>query len=86
MNMKKLLSLLILFMLGFGVGAKAQVMFIPMDNTQSDHLKAYGIAFKALEKGMTVEWLLNYRGGSFILNADDELGGLCILRGSGRKI
>ncbi len=81
MNMKKLLSLLILFMLGFGVGAKAQVMFIPMDNTQSDHLKAYGIAFKALEKGMTVEWLLNYRGGSFILNADDELGGLCILRG-----
>ena len=38
-----------------------------MDNTQSDHLKAYGIAFWSLQNGKNVDWLLNYRGGSFIL-------------------
>ena len=46
----------------------AQHIFIPMDTTQNDHLKAYGIAFWALERGVTVEWLLNYRGGAFLLN------------------
>jgi len=40
-------------------------VLIPMDLTQSDHLKAYGVAYWALEKGYRVEWLLNYRSGSF---------------------
>jgi hypothetical protein len=38
-----------------------------MDESQTDHLKAYGIAFYCLENGVTVEWLLNYRGGSFLV-------------------
>ena len=38
-----------------------------MDEAQTDHLKAYGIAFWSLEQNITVEWLLNYRGGSFLL-------------------
>jgi hypothetical protein len=38
-----------------------------MDETQTDHLKAYGIAFWTLEHNVTVEWLLNYRGGSFLV-------------------
>ena len=46
---------------------KADKMLIPMDFSQTDHLKAYGVAYHALEMNSTVEWLLNYRGGSFLL-------------------
>ncbi len=45
--------------------------FIPMDLTQNDHLKSYGIVYRALENGVNVYWLLNYRGGSFILMSDN---------------
>ena len=45
-----------------------QKILIPMDNTQTDHLKAYGIAFLNLKKSIDVEWLLNYRGGSFLFD------------------
>lgn len=79
--MKKITSFCILLIALISTSVAAQTLFIPMDNTQNDHLKAYGIAFKALEKGMTVEWLLNYRGGSFLMNADDEISSLCLLRG-----
>ncbi len=41
------------------------MMLIPMDKSQSDHLKAYGIVYKMLQAGMRVSWLLNFRGGSF---------------------
>jgi hypothetical protein len=44
---------------------------VPMDEAQSDHLKAYGVAFRALERGEQGEWLLNYRGGSFLLPASE---------------
>ncbi len=47
----------------------AQKVLIPMDKTQSDHLKAYGVAYWCLEKGIAVDWLLNYRGGSFLIEA-----------------
>ncbi len=40
---------------------------VPMDETQGDHLKAYGVAFRALERGDKSEWLLNYRGGAFLM-------------------
>jgi hypothetical protein len=46
----------------------AQKILITMDLKQTDHLKAYGVAFWALERGINVEWLLNYRGGSFMLD------------------
>ncbi len=45
----------------------AAYLLAPMDERQSQHLKAYGVAFRALERGERVEWLLNYRGGSFLL-------------------
>jgi hypothetical protein len=48
-------------------------ILVPMDFTQSDHLKAYGLAFWSLERGQNVEWLLNYRGGSFILSSHPEI-------------
>ena len=48
--------------------AQPQNVIIPMDNVQNDHLKAYGIAYFSISKGYNVEWLLNYRGGSFLLD------------------
>ena len=42
-----------------------------MDQLQTDHLKAYGVAFWSLKKGENVDWLLNYRGGSFMVNYDN---------------
>jgi hypothetical protein len=48
-----------------------EMMLIPMDLRQSDHLKAYGIAYFALERQIEVDWLLNYRGGSFLLQYYD---------------
>ncbi len=66
--MKKnlVLSLLFLLFLSLSNLTKANQIMIAMDETQKNHLKAYGIAFAVLEQEMTVEWLLNYRGGSFM--------------------
>ena len=44
-----------------------QMLLVPMDRTQANHLKAYGLAYSALERGERAEWLLNYQGGSFLL-------------------
>ena len=45
-------------------------LLIPMDEAQSDHLKAYGITYRVIKRGGSAEWLLNYRGGSFFVPAD----------------
>ena len=50
--------------------ARASLLVL-MDDAQGDHLKAYGVAFRSLERGEKSEWLLNYRGGSFLLPASD---------------
>ena len=62
----KVLSLLLSLLVLITPAAFAQDILIPMDSRQSDHLKAYGIAFWSLERSIVVEWLLNYRGGSFL--------------------
>jgi hypothetical protein len=53
-----------------GVAPAQAKLLVPMDDRQTDHLKAYGLTFWILQKGQKAEWLLNYRGGSFLL-ADD---------------
>lgn len=58
-------------------------LLIPMDLTQSDHLKAYGVAFRCLERGQSVEWLLNYRGGSFLVEATETTRRDLLLEGVG---
>ena len=63
-----LAPVLALGLLGAGV-AEAKIL-VPMDDAQTDHLKAYGLTFWALQKGQRAEWLLNYRGGSFLLGDD----------------
>ncbi len=62
----------LLLAVGNVAGARAQRLLVPMDLTQTDHLKAYGVAYWTLEQGIDVEWLLNYRGGSFLV-ADEPL-------------
>lgn len=51
--------------------ARAGSVLVPMDDVQDEHLKAYGLAFRALEAGDRGEWFLNYRSGSFLLPASD---------------
>ncbi|MGH1364457.1 MAG: asparagine synthetase B [Calditrichia bacterium] len=59
----------------------AQHCLVPMDFVQSDHLKAYGIAFWSLNRGINVEWLLNYRSGSFLMPVFPGLEAECRVRG-----
>ena len=65
----------------------SQVIFssfilIPMDDvTQTNHLKAYGITYWTLEKGNTAKWLLNYEGGSFLLEDNEATRNECKIRG-----
>lgn len=56
-------------------------LLVPMDISQTNHLKAYGVAFAALQKQHVVKWLLNYRGGSFLMPSDPAMEGLCNIRG-----
>jgi hypothetical protein len=61
--------------------AKAAYIFIPMDESQSNHLKAYGIAFYAIEREVKVNWLLNYQGGSFMIKYNKKIENECNIRG-----
>src|ERR1051325_1303930 len=61
--------------------ANATYVLIPMDNTQKNHLKAYGIAYWILTKQVDVQWLLNYRGGSFMFKYDKSFESECVVRG-----
>lgn len=65
----------------FGVLSAQEKIVIPMDLKQTDHLKAYGIAFWTLEKGIEVDWLLNYRGGSFMIDNIAMVANECRIRG-----
>ncbi|MDD4141439.1 MAG: asparagine synthetase B [Bacteroidales bacterium] len=59
----------------------ASTLLIPMDNTQTNHLKAYGIAYWVLQNGIEVDWLLNYRGGSFSSPYLEDIESECRIRG-----
>ena len=79
----KIIKHLFLFLLcfSFSITTKASYIFISMDENQSNHLKAYGIAYYALEKNITVDWLLNYQGGSFMVKHYKEIENECNIRG-----
>ncbi len=51
------------------LGAEASLL-VPMDDRQQDHLKAYGVTYRVIQRGGRAEWFLNYRGGSFLIPAD----------------
>lgn len=77
--MKKTLFLIIA--LFFSTYAFSLHILIPMDETQKNHLKAYGVAYWVLSQNADVSWLLNYRGGAFLIKHDDKIERQCKLRG-----
>ena len=56
-------------------------IIIPMDDVQQNHLKAYGVAYWVLQKNIELEWLLNYRGGSFMCQHQPEIQNELQIRG-----
>ncbi len=65
----------------FALQAKSISLLVPMDDVQKNHLKAYGIAFWVLENDIEVKWLLNYRGGSFLIQHSPGIENECVVRG-----
>ena len=78
--MMKILSKIFFLLLLFSFQLFSQnKILIPMDLSQTDHLKAYGVTFHALLDGFKADWLLNYRGGSFMIDKSDKIISECLL-------
>ena len=78
--MKK--TLILLIFLFIAVNTYASYILIPMSaDEQQNHLKAYGVTYWTLEKQLKVKWLLNYKGGSFLLPDAEEIQRECQIRG-----
>ncbi len=79
-QMKQCFIYIVVFLIS--LSAKASFILLPMDETaQQNHLKAYGITYWCLNKDYKASWLLNYRGGSFLLPDADEIRKECKIRG-----
>ena len=76
--MKKIKYIIFILIINFILPQK---ILIPMDQDQNDHLKAYGIAFWSLQNKDPLNWLLNYRGGSFLLEGKESVKKECLIRG-----
>lgn len=72
---------LILFLAALSFSATANSILIPMDERQTNHLKAYGIAYWILKSELEVDWLLNYRGGSFMCDYHPNIQNELVVRG-----
>jgi hypothetical protein len=77
--MRKLIVILALTLLGST--SYAGMLLIPMDESQQNHIKSYGIAYWVLEQKLPIEWLLNYRGGSFLMDNIPSIQKKCTERG-----
>jgi len=80
MTHSRIRILFFLFLIIIKISNAAYVL-IPMDDTQKNHLKSYGIAYYAISQNIKVDWLLNYRGGSFLIEKNTVLENECIIRG-----
>jgi hypothetical protein len=84
--MKRVILPFIIF-LGVNLPVWANQLFVPMDENQKNHLKAYGLAFWVLKKYDTeIDWLLNYKGGSFMMPATQSFINECVIRGISYQI
>jgi len=72
---------LVLSLIFLASSLSASRILLPMDKIQKNHLKSYGIAYWVLDKNLQVEWLLNYRGGSFSFPFTESIEKECIIRG-----
>lgn len=71
----------LLFFLLISLYSNAAYLLIPMDDTQKNHLKAYGVAYWVLTHDVEIYWLLNYRGGSYMFQHNKTFENECIIRG-----
>ncbi|MBK6264684.1 asparagine synthetase B [Marivirga sp. S37H4] len=81
---KKILVSIILVLIAFQL--KANYILIPMDDKQSNHLKAYGISYWILGNDVSMDWLLNFRGGSFLVESRQSIINELIIRGVSYEI
>jgi hypothetical protein len=81
MHLKRISILLSFILLLLSAAGRAASILIPMDEVQKDHLKSYGIAFWVLKNNQEVDWLLNYRGGSFMMVYSKAIEDECKVRG-----
>ena len=72
--------ILIYLLIGISFRSFASYILIPMDTYQSNHLKSYGIAYWILNQNQNIKWLLNYRGGSFLVPNSEKISRECQLR------
>ena len=86
MMMYRFKFIIILFFLFATIGAKANSILVPMDISQKNHLKAYGVSFWALENNVVMEWLLNYQGGSFLFPYNKLIEEQLIIKGISYKV
>ena len=77
--MKKISLLFITLIISFN--AISSSILIPMDESQKNHLKSYGLAYWVLKQEVSIEWLLNYRGGSFMMPYANSIESECRIRG-----
>lgn len=79
------MRILIIFFLA-SISAVANKVLIPMDHTQPNHLKAYGLAYWVIEKGGSVDWMLNFKGGAFATDYQENVLNELIVRGVGYTV
>lgn len=80
---KKILFILLCV---YCIQLSASYILIPMDDSQKNHIKSYGIAYWALKGELEIHWLLNYRGGSFMIPNAKAVSNECIIRGISYEI
>jgi hypothetical protein len=80
LKMRSIIFTILLTLIGLNLDAQGYIL-LPMDDKQTNHMKAYGITYKVLELKNEAWWLLNYRGGSFAFTYSDIFKRECITRG-----
>ena len=80
LKMRSIIFTILLILIGLNLNAQGYIL-LPMDDKQTNHMKAYGITYKVLELKNEAWWLLNYRGGSFAFTFSDIFKRECITRG-----
>lgn len=84
--MNKKLTILLLLIIIITLPIRAAWLLIPMDEAQKNHLKAYGVAYWILDKDVEIEWLLNYRGGSYLVKYHESFDNECTIRGVSAEV
>lgn len=82
----KYILLFTLLLLQAGYMRSQDKILIPMDLGQPNHLRAYGVTYRAIDKGIKADWLLNYRGGSFLLDYTKQIETDALVEGVGFEV